>query len=167
MSSDTYGKLRYADIKDCDMVNGEGVRVSLYVTGCSHACDGCFNASLLNPKNGELFTDDTMGLILDLLRPDFIQGLTFLGGDPLYKRNLKGVQRIIDEVKSWMPNKDIWLWSGYTLDQLNDEQRKIVESVDMFIDGRYIKDMPTKKPWRGSDNQVQYKIVNSIPVKII
>lgn len=167
MNSNEYGKLRFADIKECDLVNGEGVRVSLYVTGCSHGCDGCFNSYLFNPNSGDLFTDSTMGYLLGALNIPMIQGLTFLGGDPLYKRNLVGVKKIIDTVKEQLPEKDIWLWTGYTLEEMTKEQREIIESVDMVIDGRYNKDLPTQKPWRGSDNQVQYKIVNKIPVKVL
>lgn len=162
-----YGKLRIADIKDCDLVNGEGVRVSIYVTGCSHGCDGCFNANLMNPNYGQPFDDALMSYVIKLLNRPHIQGLTFLGGDPLYKRNLVGVKAIIDMVKTHCPNKDIWLWTGYTIQELNGEQKNIIDSVDMVIDGRYNKDLPTQKPWRGSDNQVQYKIVDRLPVKII
>lgn len=167
MNSNKWGMLKFADIKNCDMVNGDGLRVSLYVTGCVHGCVGCFNSSLMNPNVGEKFTDETMEYIIELLKPEYISGISFLGGDPLYRRNILGVSSIIKEIRNRLPEKDIWLWSGYTLDELSYDQKNIVLSVDMFIDGRYNKDAPTQKPWRGSDNQVQYKIVNRLPVKII
>lgn len=162
-----FGKLRYADIKNCDLVNGEGARVSLFVTGCVHGCKGCFNADLMNPNSGEPFTARTWGHLATLLSSDYISGLSLLGGDPLHPRNLKGIKLIVDTVKEQFPTKDIWLWTGYTLEDLTQEQREIVESVDMLIDGRYDETKKTRKPFRGSDNQVQYQIVDRIPVKII
>lgn len=162
-----FGKLRYADIKNCDLVNGEGARVSLFVTGCVHGCKGCFNADLMNPNSGTPFTVETWRFVAQMLACEHISGLSLLGGDPLHPRNLQGVKQIVSLVKEHFPTKDIWLWTGYTLADLTHEQREIVESVDMLIDGRYDETKKTRKPFRGSDNQVQYMIVDRIPVKII
>ena len=162
-----YGGMYYANIINCDVNNGKGVRVSLFVSGCSHGCDGCFNSIAMNPRYGEPFTEEAMSQILDYLRHPSIRGISLLGGDPLYFRNLTGVNAVVDRIREELPEKDIWLWTGYRLEELNEEQLTIVKKVDMVIDGRYEKDNKTLKPFRGSDNQVQYSVINQIPVKVL
>ena len=143
------GKLRYAQYYPCDLLNGEGVRCTLFVTGCIHACAGCHNKSTWNPKSGEPVDEELILRILcDLKDRD---GLTLSGGDPLLPRNLPEVTELCRRVKEVYPEKDIWLWTGYRIEEVC--HLEIAQYLDVVIDGKYVKELPTLKPWRGSDNQ--------------
>lgn len=143
------GKLRYAKYYPCDLVNGEGVRCTLFVTGCIHACAGCHNKSTWNPKSGELVDEELIQRILHDLKDR--DGLSLSGGDPLLPRNLPEVTELCRRVKTMYPEKDIWLWTGYRIEEVC--HLEIAQYLDVVIDGKYLKDKPTLKPWRGSDNQ--------------
>lgn len=145
--------MRFHDIKTCDFSNGEGCRVTLFVSGCNHGCKGCYNSSTWNPNSGKLFTDVHMKYILDELKEH--DGFSISGGDPLHPRNREMVRYIVKTIKTTYPEKDIWMWSGYTFDEI--KHLELMKYVDIFIDGRYDKELPTDKPWRGSDNQRMYK----------
>ena len=107
--------MNYAKIVPCDIANGEGVRVTLFVQGCMHHCPGCQNPTTWDPNGGQPFTDETLDKIVDLLRPDYIQGLTLTGGDPLLPENRTTIFHICKCVyKEFGRKKDIWLWTGYT-----------------------------------------------------
>ncbi|WWQ13171.1 anaerobic ribonucleoside-triphosphate reductase-activating protein [Morganella phage vB_Mm5] len=147
--------MNYQKLITMDVLNGTGFRTVLFVSGCNHKCDGCYNKDTWNPRNGEPFTDDVMNTLMSMLSDPSIDGLTLTGGDPLYKDNLVTVLNIVTEVKYRFPDKNIWLWSGFTYDDaLQDPIKKeILSFVDVFVDGRYEKNNKTKKPFRGSDNQ--------------
>lgn len=147
--------MNYQKLITMDVLNGTGFRTVLFVSGCNHKCDGCYNKDTWNPRNGEPFTDDAMNTLMSMLSDPLIDGLTLTGGDPLYKDNLVTVLNIVTTVKTKFPNKTIWLWSGFTYDDaLQDPIKKeILSFVDVFVDGRYEKNNKTKKPFRGSDNQ--------------
>lgn len=147
--------MNYQKLITMDVLNGTGFRTVLFVSGCNHKCDGCYNKDTWNPRNGEPFTDDVMNTLMSMLSDPLIDGLTLTGGDPLYKDNLVTVLNIVTTVKTKFPNKTIWLWSGFTYDDaLQDPIKKeILSLVDVFVDGRYEKNNKTKKPFRGSDNQ--------------
>lgn len=155
------GKLRYAKYYPFDLVNGEGARCVLFVTGCSHGCPGCHNATTWNPNSGELVTEELVQRILtDLANLD---GFTISGGDPLMQRNRGGVTELCRRIKEVYPNKDIWMWTGYEFEQI--QHLEVFNYVDVLIDGRYMKDRPTLKPWRGSDNQRLFRrVVGASPV---
>ena len=152
--------MNYSKYYPIDVVNGEGTRCVLFVSGCSHQCKGCYNQSTWSPDAGELFTDELAEQIIKDLNDPRIkkQGLTLSGGDPLHPANTKGVLKLIKRVKAECVGKDIWLWTGYTLAELNTEQQEIVDLLDVLIDGKFVQELADPNlAWRGSSNQVIYR----------
>lgn len=138
-----------------NFVNGKGVRTCLWVSGCPHRCVGCFNRRFWSFDSGNPFTEEDMGALLKDLGRSFITGLTLLGGEPLAPENIEGVIKVILRVRAaYGDTKDIMLYTGYTFDQV---PQRILDLVDVILDGKYEKDNPTKKPFRGSDNQHYYE----------
>lgn len=157
--------MNYMKIDPCDMNNGDGIRVSLFVSGCSHGCEGCFNEAAWKYNAGKPFTKETMEKLFFHCADNAIKGLTLLGGDPLAPKNRETVTEICKEFKNRFPSKDIWMWTGYTYSQVSDLE--VLNYVDYLIDGKYEKDLPTKKAYRGSDNQIRWKNTGSIQFKMI
>lgn len=150
--------MNYSKLITYDICNGKGWRVSLFVSGCKRNCKGCFNPQSHDPNAGKPFTQDTKNLIFKELSKDMIDGFSVLGGEPMsvLSDNRKQVIELCKEVKEKFPNKDIWMWSGYTYDELiNDENTKdIFKYIDILVDGPYIEEL--KNPdgtFKGSDNQ--------------
>lgn len=138
-----------------NFVNGKGVRTCLWVSGCPHRCVGCFNRRFWAFDSGNPFTEEDMEALLKDLGRSFITGLTLLGGEPLAPENIEGVIKVILRVRAvYGDTKDIMLYTGYTFDQV---PQRILDLVDVILDGKYEKDNPTKKPFRGSDNQHYYE----------
>lgn len=138
-----------------NFVNGKGVRTCLWVSGCPHRCVGCFNRRFWAFDSGNPFTEDDMEALLKDLGRSFITGLTILGGEPLAPENIEGVIKVILRVRAvYGDTKDIMVYTGYTFDQV---PQRILDLVDGILDGKYEKDNPTKKPFRGSDNQHYYE----------
>lgn len=138
-----------------NFVNGKGVRTCLWVSGCPHRCVGCFNRRFWAFDSGNPFTEDDMKALLKDLGRSFITGLTILGGEPLAPENIEGVIKVILRVRAvYGATKDIMVYTGYTFDQV---PQRILDLVDVILDGKYEKDNPTKKPFRGSDNQHYYE----------
>ena len=148
--------MNYLQYYPIDVVNGEGTRCTLFVSGCEHFCPGCHNASTWDASKGLPF-DQAMEerIITDLGdRRVHRDGLSLSGGDPLYPGNLAGILQLVKRVKSVYPHKDIWLWTGYTLETLTTEQQAILPFIDVLIDGRFELDRrDLSLPWRGSSNQ--------------
>ncbi|AFU64015.1 anaerobic ribonucleotide reductase small subunit [Salmonella phage STML-198] len=147
--------MKYDRIYPCDFVNGPGCRVVLFVTGCIHKCQGCYNKSTWNPCNGETFNSNTVKEIAEHLSKPYIQGLTLTGGDPLYRGNREDIEALVKWVKARFPKKDIWMWTGYKFEDI--KHLELLKYIDVIIDGKYEQDNPTDKPWRGSDNQRLWK----------
>lgn len=147
--------MRYQTIIKGDLVNGEGVRCSLFVSGCSHGCVGCFNESAWDYRSGTEFGTETVQEILDELSKPYIDGLSLLGGDPLMPKNISTVLELCSVVKEKYPNKNIWCWTGYTLQEVqNNHASGILQYCDVLIDGKFIdsqKDLTLA--FRGSNNQ--------------
>ena len=141
--------MNYDRYYTCDVVNGEGLRVTLFVTGCTHACPGCYNESIWNRRSGKPFTDEVRQRLLDECRDH--DGLSLSGGDPLLPANRPAIAELCRLFKQQYPDKDIWLWTGYLFEEVR--HLEMLRDVDVLIDGRYLKDQPTTQPWRGSDNQ--------------
>jgi anaerobic ribonucleoside-triphosphate reductase activating protein len=141
--------MNYDRYYTCDVLNGEGLRVTLFVSGCLHACIGCHNASLWNRKAGKPFTATVREEILDLCAAH--DGLTLSGGDPLFPANREAIEDLCRRFKLRYPGKDIWMWTGYVYEEV--QQLPLLQYVDVLVDGPYMKDLPTTRPWRGSDNQ--------------
>lgn len=154
--------MHYASIKTCDVANGTGVRVSLFVSGCTHHCEGCFNEEAWDFHYGNKFTCETIDTIIEALRPDYIEGLSLLGGEPMEYVNQVGLLPLLKKVKEEYPNKNIWCYSGYLFDEqiLNDQCKKYKETkellsyIDVLVDGKFV--LAKKNPslfFRGSSNQ--------------
>lgn len=149
--------MNYAKIKHFDIANGEGVRTSLFISGCQFHCPGCFNSEAQDYNYGNLYTQETEQHILQTLQHDYVKGLSILGGDPLWQDEdgIAQLIHLVEQVK--LIGKDVWIWSGFTWEQLpllNDSQRKLIEICNVFIDGQYqeeLRDLRLK--WRGSSNQ--------------
>lgn len=156
--------MNYLDIKLNDVMNGKGVRTTLFVSGCIHECKGCYNRQSWDPEAGQKFTEDTLSYLLETLKPKHISGLSISGGDPLHPNNRNHIRYICDVVKQHYPEKDIWLWSGFRIEDMDHLQMSTLREVDWVIDGRYMCNKKTDKPFRGSDNQRLIK-VSDIKVK--
>lgn len=148
--------MKYAKIRKMDISNGEGVRVSLFVQGCSFHCKNCFNQETWDFNGGKEFTTAEIQKIIELVDKDYIAGLSILGGEPLHNNNVDEVFHIVATFKEKFPNKDIWLWTGFKFeDAIKDSKRKfILRNIDVLIDGQFEedkKDLTLK--WRGSSNQ--------------
>lgn len=154
--------MNYATIKNLDIANGPGLRVSLFVSGCTHRCPGCFNEIAWDFNYGESFTDETISYILSLLEPAYIEGLTLLGGEPFEPENQAVLVRLLREVKQQYPKKSIWAFSGYLFDtqilsgKLGawDITKEILQYLDVIVDGPFVeaqKDLTLR--FRGSSNQ--------------
>lgn len=151
--------MNYAAIKNCDIANGPGVRVSLFVSGCTHHCPGCFNEVAWDFDYGVPFTEEVMDKIVDMMRPDYIQGLTLLGGEPFEPQNQQGIVQLLRKVKAQLPQKSIWAFSGYLFDKdilsgrLGDT-REYLSYLDVLVDGPFVeakKNLSLR--FRGSENQ--------------
>ena len=154
--------MNYAAIKNCDIANGPGVRVSLFVSGCTHRCPGCFNEVAWDFQYGEPFTDQTIERILNLLKPAYIRGLTLLGGEPFEPENQGPVLELIRRIKQELPEKSVWAFSGYLFDKdilsgrLGDWEitRELVGYLDVLVDGPFIQEKKNLSlRFRGSENQ--------------
>ena len=146
--------MNFCGYEPTDLVNGEGVRCSLWVSGCSHGCRGCFNQKAWSYSYGNQFTEEDMSKIIkDLSRP-FIKGLSILGGEPLDPQNIEQVIKIILNVRSvYDESKDIMVWTGYTFEEIPERVKKL---VDIIMDGKYDECNHTTKRFRGSDNQIMW-----------
>lgn len=139
-----------------DMVNGPGTRVTLFVSGCAHRCKGCYNAATWNPKNGVTYTQEMEDkIIADLNDPRINkQGLSLTGGDPLLLLNLSDILGLVKRVRKECPDKDIWLWTGYTYEDLSPEQQAVVDLVDVVVDGKFVAEKKDSNLiYCGSSNQ--------------
>ena len=143
---------KYAKINYIDTVNGSGIRVSIFFSGCSFHCKNCFNSELWDFNYGIPFTEETINKIIELLAPDYIKGLSILGGEPFH--NYDAVIKLIKKVKEIHPNKDIWIWTGYKFDDIPEECKDILALADVIVDGRYEEDKRDLSiAFRGSTNQ--------------
>ncbi len=159
--------MKYLSYKKADANNGSGLRNVLWLSGCSHGCVGCFQPHSHNPRNGDIVTEDFIDQVIEDLRPSYIKGLTLTGGDPLHKRNYLDVIKLCQRVKYELPDKDIWLWTGYTYTQLrNDLLRcEVLNHIDYLVDGKFVQELSKNPPpWRGSANQVLHTIVDGVSV---
>ncbi len=171
--------MNYADIKRVDVANGEGVRVSIFVSGCHHHCKGCFNECAWDFNYGNKFTEKEKDEIIKLLDHDYIEGLSLLGGEPLEPANQEGLLPLVKEVKEKYPNKTIWCYTGYDLDKeiigdmakTNPTTNEILKYIDVAVDGKFDESLKSPKlRFRGSSNQrilnVQETLKQNKPVII-
>ena len=154
--------MHYGEIKKCDIANGEGVRVSLFVSGCTHHCPGCFNQDTWDFSYGKEYTDETEQEIIEALSPDYINGLSLLGGEPFEPQNQKVLVQLLRKVREQYPQKTIWCYSGYLFDrELLSESRarceytdEMLSMIDILVDGRFVEKLKDiRLVFRGSSNQ--------------
>ena len=154
--------MNYGNIKECDIADGPGVRVSLFVSGCRHHCKGCFNEETWNFNYGQPYTEETEAEILNSLDSNFIQGFTLLGGEPFEPENQVELVKLLKKVRETYPKKDIWCYSGYLLDKdmqpggavYTEDTKEMLRQIDVLVDGEFVE---AKKDltliFRGSSNQ--------------
>ena len=145
--------MRYNKIRKMDISNGPGVRVSIFMQGCSFHCKNCFNPETWDFKLGNEFTDETINKVLELADKDYIVGLSILGGEPMHPNNIKATTRLAKAFKEKYPNKSIWVWSGFLFDR-DLKDKEVLNYIDVLVDGQYqdkLHDFRLK--WRGSTNQ--------------
>lgn len=143
--------MNYNVIKQLDIANGPGCRVSLFVQGCEFNCPGCFNTVAKDFDGGKPFTDQTIDAILEFADLDHISGLSILGGEPLHPRNRSEVMRLVKEFKKKYPAKTVWIWTGYLFEEIYEF---ITDDVDVIVDGRFVEKLKDMRlPYAGSYNQ--------------
>ena len=159
--------MNYSDIKYFDVINGLGIRVSIFVSGCSHHCEHCFNKNTWNENFGNEFTEEIQNDIFKYIGMynNIISGISLLGGDPTYYKNITPLIDFIDKFKSKFPNKNIWIWSGFTWEQINNNKNmfELISKCDVLVDGKFIDELKDLKlKFRGSKNQRIIDIKQSI-----
>jgi len=154
--------MNYGEIKNCDIANGSGVRVTLFVSGCRNRCKNCFQPQTWDFSYGKEFDSAVREKVLDMLAPSYIRGLTILGGEPFEPENQRCLLGFIREVKRRFPEKDIWAFSGFTYEELNDPGSRgrcectdeILSLIDVLVDGRFVEEKKNLSlRFRGSSNQ--------------
>lgn len=163
--------MNYGEIKKCDIANGEGVRVSLFVSGCTHHCKGCFNSETWDFSYGTPFTEETEEELLEALRPGYIAGLTLLGGEPFEKSNQKALLPFLQRMKKELPSKTIWCYTGYTLERDLSEGGKayceategMLSLIDILVDGEFVEEQKDiALVFKGSANQRIIKLPETL-----
>ena len=150
--------MRYASIRKMDISNGEGIGVALFVQGCPHRCYNCFNPETWDFNGGQLFTEQTLEEFIDLAKRPHIERVSILGGEPL--ANPHEMLDILYKIKQEV-NKPIWVWTGYTIEELNLKQKECLDYIDYLIDGKYIDNLRNLNlKFRGSSNQRVWDIKN-------
>lgn len=168
--------MNYCQIKKHDIADGLGVRVSLFVSGCTHHCKGCFQPETWDFEYGELFSEDTENEIIDALKPDYIKGLTLLGGEPFEPQNQKELLPFLKKLKEIYPKKDIWCYTGYLMDKelLEDSRARceytdeMLSLIDVLVDGEFVLEKRNLMlKFRGSENQRIIDVKKSLKEKNI
>ena len=153
--------MNYGAIKKCDIANGVGVRTVLFVSGCTHHCKGCFQPETWNFDYGERYTKETEDEIIESLRPDYVDGITFLGGEPFEPENQRELVKLLRRIKKELPQKTVWSFSGYTYEELTGDSRAVCEvtnemlsMLDVLVDGEFVEELKNVSlVFRGSSNQ--------------
>ncbi len=154
--------MNYATIKYNDIANGEGVRTSLFVSGCTHRCKNCFNEAVWDFNYGELFSQKQIDDILKSIEPSYISGLTLLGGEPMERANQKGIINLIRQYKKTFPDKTLWCYTGYTYEvdlfeggrAFGEYTKELLSYIDVLVDGKFIQELyDISLKFRGSSNQ--------------
>ena len=154
--------MHYSTIKDCDIANGIGVRITLFVSGCTNHCKNCFQPQTWDFDFGEPFTEETEEKLLEMLKPDYINGLTLLGGEPMEPQNQRALFPFLKRVREAYPNKNVWCFTGFTYEVLKTDGShprcevtdEMLSLIDVLVDGKYVdelKDLTLQ--FRGSSNQ--------------
>lgn len=163
--------MNYAEIKTCDVANGPGVRVSLFVSGCTHHCEGCFNKEAWDFNFGKPFTDEVIDDIIEYMKPDYIKGITLLGGEPLEQKNQQGLLPLLRKIDHIYPEKNIWCFTGYDFEKDVigrmmkewDETKEFMSYIDVLVDGEFMIDKKDLNlVFKGSSNQRTIMVQESL-----
>ena len=161
----------YSVIKNCDIANGEGVRVTLFVSGCRNHCKDCFQPETWDFQYGKPFTEETKQELINFLKPDYIKGLTILGGEPFEPENQPCLIDLLRTIKETYPNKDVWCFTGFTLDKeiwgesraSGENANELLKFIDTLVDGRFVAELKNLSlKFRGSSNQRIIDVQKSI-----
>ena len=145
--------MRYNKIRKMDISNGPGVRVSVFMQGCTFHCKNCFNPETWDFKQGKEFTDEIIDKVLELASKDFIVGLSILGGEPMHPKNIEGTTKLAKAFKERYPHKTIWCWSGFLFDR-DLKEKEVMKYIDVLVDGQYQDELHDfRLKWCGSSNQ--------------
>ena len=154
--------MRYHKIRKMDISNGPGVRISIFMQGCTFNCKDCFNPETHDFNGGKEFTEETILRVLELCDDEYIEGLSILGGEPLHPKNIASSTELAKRFKEKYPNKTIWVWSGYNFEK-DLKDKEIMNYIDVLVDGKFdttLKDYSLK--WKGSSNQRVIDIKKSL-----
>ena len=162
--------MNYAVIKKNDIANGPGIRVSLFVSGCRHRCKNCFNSEAWDFNYGKEFTDEVIDEIITALKPDFVEGLSLLGGEPFEPENREGLITLVEKVRRMLPKKTIWCYTGFTFDKDllngNETVQRLLSNIDVLVDGKFVEELKDASLiFRGSSNQNIIDVPKSLKSK--
>lgn len=166
--------MNYADIKQYDVANGPGIRVSLFVSGCTHHCKNCFNKETWDFNFGTEFTEKEIGRIIEYMKPSYVQGITLLGGEPMEYVNQKGLLPLVRKIKQTYPEKNIWCFTGYLFDKdimermymKWPETRELLSYFDVMVDGKFVEELKSLAlKFKGSSNQRTIDVKKSLEQK--
>ncbi len=160
--------MNYMEIKKTDIANGPGVRVSLFVSGCTHHCKGCFNPDTWDFSAGKPFDSEVEDELISLLSRDYIAGLTLLGGEPMEPENRTALLPFLKKIREVLPEKNIWCYSGYTFEELIESGAEdILSLIDILVDGEFILEKKNiRLAFRGSSNQRILDVAESVKCKV-
>lgn len=151
--------LHYQGVEPDSILNGDGIRVVLWLSGCSHHCEGCHNPETWDPNSGSDDIETAFKLVCEELDHEWVSGLTLSGGDPLYPANVDEVTTFVKRIRNKYPNKTIWVYTGFTYDKV--KYLEIMDYIDVLVDGKFVKELAdVNYPWAGSTNQRVIKIAN-------
>ncbi len=164
--------MNYSGIKYSDMINGKGIRVSLFVSGCTHKCKGCFNKDTWDPEYGNPFTEKEENEIFDYFKKygSIAKGLSLLGGDPTYYKNTETLITFLKKFRANFPDKDVWIWSGFTWEQIMSDKKRseLISLCDVLIDGKFmLEEKNLNLKWKGSNNQRVIDVQKSLATNSI
>lgn len=154
--------MRYNTIRKMDIADGPGIRVSIFMQGCSFHCKNCFNPETHDFNGGNEFNDETIEKVLKLCEEPYVEGLSILGGEPMHPNNIEGTTKLAKAFKEKFPNKNIWVWTGFLFDR-DLKDKEVMKYIDVLIDGQYVDELhsPLLK-WKGSSNQRVINIPESL-----
>ena len=145
--------MRYNKIRKMDIADGTGIRVSIFMQGCTFHCKNCFNPETHDFDGGEEFTDATIDRVLELADNEMVEGLSILGGEPMHPQNIDGTLKLAKKFKEKYPNKTVWSWTGFLFDR-DLKDKEVMKYIDVLVDGQYVDELHNPKlKWRGSENQ--------------
>ena len=154
--------MNFSTIKNCDIANGIGVRVTIFVSGCTNHCKNCFQPQTWDFNYGKELTEEEEDKLIDMMRPSYINGLTLLGGEPMEPKNQPGILHLVEKVRKELPEKNIWCYSGFIFERLmtpgeyphTEITEKLLREIDVLVDGRFVEELHSVAlRFRGSSNQ--------------